>query len=171
MEGSFYNARGMYTEAIAACLEALDYSDAVPYAEYGLGTIYFSLDEGEAALERFAAAEEAAALLPGEHRELGFRIHYNTGVVRFQRGDYPLAAEEFKRALMVDGSRVEAKRNLELSLLAIHGQSAAGSASLIEALSGDAGTDTLFDYLRQKEQDRWKSREWAGDAGTPGPDY
>jgi Ca-activated chloride channel family protein len=171
MEGSFFNARGMYTEAITAYLEALEYDDAVPYAEYGLGTMYFALDEGEAALERFAAAEAAAALLPGEHRELGYRIHYNTGVVRFRRGDYPDAVEEFRLALRVDGSRVEAKRNLELSLLAIQGQSDAGSASFIEAGSDNTGTDTLFEYLRQKEQERWKSREWTGDAETPGPDY
>jgi Ca-activated chloride channel family protein len=171
MEGSFFNSQGMYTEAITAYLEALDYPEAALYAQYALGAVYMTLDEGEAALERFAAAEEALTKALGEHPELRFRLHYNTGVVRFHRGDFSLAAEEFKSALRIDGSRVEAKRNLELSLLATAGQGATYGATPIQTVSGAQGTGALFDYLRQKEQDRWKSRTWTGESSQSGPDY
>jgi Ca-activated chloride channel family protein len=139
------------------------------------------MDEEEAAMEKFLAAAEA---LPAqddaergsvrEHRELRYRIHYNTGVIHFQRGDYAAAAGEFRRALETDGSHVEAKRNLELSLLSLD-RSSRDRSSLSEGVNDANGKpDTskiLFDYMRQKEQDRWRSREWAEDDTPPGPDY
>jgi Ca-activated chloride channel family protein len=178
IEGSFFNAQGMYTEAIAAYRASLAFTGAAPYGEYGLGVIYLSLDEEEAALARFAAAEQALELQGGEeHRELRYRIHYNGGVIRFRSGDYAGAAGEFRKALEAAGSHIEAKRNLELSLLSMNRP---GSAAPVPPTSGDAEgraegapEDVLFDYVRRKEQDRWRSREWVEDASAPGsgPDY
>jgi Ca-activated chloride channel family protein len=175
MEGNFYNSRGMYTEAVASYLKALDYPDAAPYGEYGLGSAYFALEEGKAALERYREAEkELENLTKGHHRELLYRIHYNSGIILFEGGDYDEAAAAFKDALKVNGGRVEAKRNLELSLLFSLSQGsprtgAANSGAGEEG--GGAGTSTLFEYLRRKEQDQWKSREWQADSGPGGPDY
>jgi Ca-activated chloride channel family protein len=172
VEGSFYQSRGMYTEAIAAYLDALDYDEAAPYAEFGLGVIYLAMDETEAALGRFAAAETALKALGGEgHTELIYRIHYNTGFIRFTQGDFPAAAGEFTRALEADGSHIDAKRNLELSLLSLNREENTASAAVPLGQAGDGGGEILFDYIRQKEQDRWKSREWAEDTAVSGPDY
>jgi Ca-activated chloride channel family protein len=172
IEGSFYQSRGMYTEAIAAYLDALEYDEAAPYAEFGLGVIYLAMDEGEAALGRFAAAETALKTLGGEgHTELIYRIHYNSGFIRFTQGDFPAAAGEFTRALETDGSRIDAKRNLELSLLSLDREENAASAAAPIGKAGDGSGEVLFDYIRQKEQDRWKSREWAEDTVVSGPDY
>jgi Ca-activated chloride channel family protein len=169
IEGSFFHGRGMYHEAISSWLAALEDAEAAPYAEYGLGVIYLAMDEDTAALERFAAAE--AALTDGEgHSELVYRIHYNTGVVRFQQGDYAAAAGEFRKALETEGAHIEAKRNLELSLLSVNRQGREQSSVSAGENSG-GGVEALFDYIHQKEQDRWRSREWVEDTAVSGPDY
>jgi Ca-activated chloride channel family protein len=173
MRGNFFNAQGMYTEAILSYLEALEFSETAPYAEYGLGSVYLSLDEGAAALLHFAAAEEGLTnLLREDHRELIYRIHYNRGVVRFHAGDFGSAADQFRSALETDGSRIEAKRNLELSLLSSSRQSSGAAAShSLDFQDQQKGPQVLFDYIRRKEQDQWKSREWAEDTDPAGLDY
>jgi Ca-activated chloride channel family protein len=173
LRGNFFNAQGMYTEAILAYLEALEFSETAPYAEYGLGSAYLALDEGAAALQHFAAAEEGLThLLREDHRELIYRIHYNRGVVRFHAGDFGSAADQFRTALETDGSRIEAKRNLELSLLSLSRQDSDTAASLsLNFQEQQKGPQVLFDYIRRKEQDQWKSREWTEDTGSTGLDY
>jgi Ca-activated chloride channel family protein len=173
LRGNFLSAQGMYTGAILAYLEALEYDETAPYAEYGLGSACLALDEEAAALQRFAAAEERLAGMPREdHRELVYRINYNRGVVRFHAGDFAAAADQFRAALETDGSRIEAKRNLELSLLSMAGQSSGASSALGANIQEEQeGSRALFDYIRQKEQDQWKSREWSGDGDFAGPDY
>jgi Ca-activated chloride channel family protein len=173
LRGNFLSARGMYTEAILAYLEALEYDKIAPYAEYGLGSACLALDEDAAALRHFAAAEERLAGMPREdHRELIYRINYNRGVVRFHAGDFAAAVDEFRAALETDGSRIEAKRNLELSLLSLAGQSSGAASSLAVNLQEEQrGSRALFDYVRRKEQDQWKSRDWSGDDDFAGPDY
>jgi Ca-activated chloride channel family protein len=174
MRGNFFNSQGMYTEAISSYLEALRYPETAPYAEYGLGSVYLSMSEDNAALQRFSAAETALRTFPREdHRELIYRIHYNAGVVRFQGGDFTGAAAQFRGALEADSARIEAKRNLELSLLFLIRQNAAAAASAPPAgiEESRSGPEALFDYLRRKEQDQWKSREWIEDTVPSGPDY
>ncbi|GHV81505.1 hypothetical protein AGMMS49991_00630 [Spirochaetia bacterium] len=172
IEGSFLNARGQYPGAISAYLDARVAAEAAPYAEYGLGVIYLAMDEAEAALNQFAAAGESAerALGRDDHAELTFRLHYNTGVIRFRQGDYAAAAGDFRRALEAEGGHIEAKRNLELSLLSLTRQGRE-QASIAEGDGERGGSEALFDYMHKKEADRWKSREWAEDTDVSGPDY
>jgi Ca-activated chloride channel family protein len=171
MEANFQSARGQYTKAVASYLKALAYEDAVPYAEYGLGSVYYNLDEGKAALECFADSQKTLdSRSPAVHRELRYRNHYNTGVVQFGEGDYSDAAASFREALRIDPARVDAKRNLELSLRSLaREQTAAGRAE--ERQEESASRAALFEYLRQKERNQWQSREWAAEAQTEGPDY
>jgi Ca-activated chloride channel family protein len=171
MEGNFFFSRAMYDDADAAYRKALDHADAAPYAEYGLGTIDLFRDDDEAALERYAVAEILLERSPGGGgQELRFRIPYNRGLILFGRGDYGAAAASFREALEIDGGRIEAKRNLELSLRA-------GSRKKRAAGQGGRGESTeeaaaiLFNYLRFREQNQWKSREWTEDEDSPGPDY
>jgi Ca-activated chloride channel family protein len=175
MEGNFHHSQGRYAEAVEAYLRALDHEEVVSYAEYGLGSAYLSLDEGKAALERFDASAEALKQLPaGGHQELSYRIHYNTGVVRFGEGNFEGAAEAFRQALEIDGGRIEAKRNLELSLLSLSrdaSSAASAGAEGDEIQETDVRAAALFDYLQRKEQSQWKSREWTEEAPAAGPDY
>ena len=175
MEGNFFNARGLYTEAISAYLKAHEYE--APYAEYGLGSAYFALEEGDAALDRYKAAEKDLDEIKRErHTELRYRINYNMGIIHFEKGNYEEAAQAFREALKVDGSRIEAKRNLELSLLTISRSTAPQASSLQRRTeSGHEGlpgsSSVLFEYLKEKEREQWKSREWTGEGNSSGPDY
>ncbi|MDR0553816.1 MAG: VWA domain-containing protein [Treponema sp.] len=172
MEGSFFNARNHYAEAIAAYLNAQAFNETTPYAEYGLGCVYLAMNEDAAALKRFSAAEEALSRLKsGKHTELMYRIRYNSGIIHFQNGDFEAAADRFRRALDVGGGKIEAKRNLELSLLSMQAGKQNAAAPTVEGENTGGGHEVLFDYLRRKEQERWKSREWAGTVDTPGLDY
>ena len=175
LEANFFNTRGYYTEAIASYLKALNYSDAAPYAEFGLASAFFSLEEGEAALARYGEAEKALGLMHEDHSELRYRIHYNMGIIFFENGRYDEALQEFREALKVDGSRIEAKRNLELSLLTSARSSppqAASSGATNGGGGGAAGgSSVLFEYLKAKEQEQWKSREWTEESDYSGPDY
>jgi Ca-activated chloride channel family protein len=175
MEGNFYQSRGRYDEAIEAYTRALEYPEALPYADYGLGTVYASLEEMSAAMGRYDAAVEAHGALPaGEGGELGYRVHYNRGVILFWEGDFEAAAGAFRKALEIDGSRIEAKRNLEISLLSLSREQERSGGEAPDS-GNEEGTDprldTLFRYLDRKEQNQWKSREWTEEPSSLGPDY
>jgi Ca-activated chloride channel family protein len=178
MEGNFYHSRQRYNEAITSYLKALDYADVAPYAEYGLGLCYSAMDELGAALSRYELAEESLENSK-EHRELRYRLQLNTGIIHFEEGDYTGAVDYFRNALETDGSRLDAKRNLELSLLALSrynqsGQSETASSSeqteTARSETASEANSVLFDYLRLKEQEQWKN-EWAGDSGSSSLDY
>ena len=175
MEANFFNTRGLFTEAIASYLKALNYDEAVPYAEYGLAYVFSALDEREAALDRYIEAEKNLLLNSEDHPELRFRIHYNMGIIYFENENYAEATNSFKEALKVDGSRIEAKRNLELSLLSIARSNTSQGTSSQEAEDGrqdsGSGSSVIFEYLKAKEQEQWKSREWTGENDYSGPDY
>ena len=170
IEANYLNSRGRYDEAIVPYLKALDYEDAAPYAEYGLGLTFYTLDESKTALKRYDSSQKMLNNLPaGEHRELRYRNNYNSGIVFFEDGDFHSAAAAFKDALRADPRKIEAKRNLELSLLSI-------SRDKSEENSGEMRQESktmeiLFEFLRQEEQKQWKSREWAPEEKPAGPDY
>ena len=175
LEANFFNTRGYYTEAIASYLKALNYNDATPYAEFGLASAFFSLEEGEASLARYSEAEKAMGLMYEDHGELRYRIHYNMGIIYFENGEYEEAVHEFREALKVDGSRIEAKRNLELSLITSARSSSPQAVSSEETEGGEegsgGGSSVLFEYLKAKEQEQWKSREWTEESDFSGLDY
>ena len=177
MEANFYNARGFFTEAISSYLKALDYDEAAPYAEYGLGAAYFALEENSAALDRYRSAERGISeLKQGDHRELRYRISYNSGIIHFEKGEYNEAVQAFRDALKTDGSRIEAKRNLELSLLTVVRTSSPQTNSPEGKTEGGreasgGNSSVMFEYLREKEQEQWKSREWAAESDPSGLDY
>jgi Ca-activated chloride channel family protein len=171
LEGNFLYLRGLYTSAASSYLRALDYTEALPYAEYGLGTVYFSQDEGRAALERYAASEKSLETISGgEHRELRFRLFYNTGLILFGEENYEAAVNAFRTALEIDGRRIEAKRNLELSILALAREKQTAGQRRGNGPPGEAAA-VLFEYLRLKEQNQWRSREWIEEESPLGPDY
>jgi Ca-activated chloride channel family protein len=174
-EGNVFYANGDYAQAAGCFFNALPYKGTAPYAEYAIGTSYLAMDEGEAALSHFIkAGEETAA--KKENRELLYRIRYNTGIIHFQNGEYLEAAEDFKNALRIEPSRIEAKHNLELSLLsAYRKQEQANVQSTrtggITENKTESRSGVLLDFMRQREAEKWKSFEWDGPNGDDSPDY
>ena len=171
MEANYYNSRGRFNDAITSYFKALEYTEAAAYAQYGLGSVFYSLNEEKAALERFGNCGSLLDnLSPAEHRELRYRNIYNSGIIYFSEGDYIGAAEAFKDALRLDPRRLDAKHNLELSLMSLSRQSA-GEGNTENQEQDSEARSVLFEYLKQKEQNQWKSREWDIDDNQTGPDY
>lgn len=168
IEGNYYNARGMYDKAIASYYKALEYPEAAAYAEFGLGTVYYSIGEAEASLSRFSEALNVIESSSAEQKELLYRIHYNTGVALFSEGDFSGAADSFRKSLKASEKKFDAKRNLELSLLSHERQNPARDAS--QNSGGNSGKAALFEYIFQKELGQWKNRDWPEEE-TTGPDY
>ena len=177
MEGNFYSVRGYYSEAISSYLRAMEFDDAAPYAEFGLGSVYFAMGESVSALERFTLAEERIKDSANEeHQELRFRLYYNRGIILFENEDYDDAAEAFRESLMIDSGRIEAKQNLELSLLSIARRGSLPSPQVQEEDENPESSVNeinaiIFEYLREMEQEQWRSREWDGENDFSGPDY
>jgi tetratricopeptide (TPR) repeat protein len=174
--GNFFAARGMNIDAISAYLAAKKEPLVAPWADYGLGTCYLAMNQMAAALKRFEAAEKEAACFPAEStRKLRFSLAYNSGVARFRLNDFTGSAEEFKDALEAENDRVDAKRNLELALLSLNRtekaeKKARTQTSVKQTPDEKEARDILFNFLRTKEVNHWKSRTWDGRNET-GPDY
>jgi Ca-activated chloride channel family protein len=159
----------MYSRAVSTYIRALEYEDAAPYAQYGLGMIYFAMGEDKAALSRLTEAETLLEAFPAaSNRELHYRIHYNTGVVLFSGGDFFGAADSFREALRADHGKIEAKRNLELAIRLLAREQPSGAG--IDNKTSES-RDALFEYIRQNELNRWLSQEWPEEKDTTGPDY
>jgi Ca-activated chloride channel family protein len=170
LEANYLSSRGRYDEAIVPYLKALDYNDAAPYAEYGLGLIFYSLDESNVALKRYNNSKRMLDNISGgEHRELRYRNFYNSGIIFFEEGDYYMAASAFRDALRVDSRKIDAKRNLELSLMSIAKEAEKDNRN--EVQQENETREILFEYLREREHQLWKSREWTPEEDFTGPDY
>jgi Ca-activated chloride channel family protein len=169
LEANYLQARGRYDEALVRYLKAQNYEDAAPYAEYGLGLTFYLMDEGKAAIKSFDNSQKKLDALPDGHSELRFRNSYNSGIIFFEEGDYKSAADAFKDALRADGRKIEAKRNLELSLMSAARQARDDISN--ENRRENETRELLFDLIREEEQRIWKSREWAPEEKPTGLDY
>ena len=167
IQANFLNSQGRFTEAVEKYTKALEYKDAAPYAEYGLGSVCLSMGEEETALANFEKAGNLLdSLPPTSNRELRYRVCYNKGVARFSGGNFSSAADSFREALKIDGRRIEAKRNLELSILSTARQNTASGEH-----RENEGLSALFEYIRQKELAQWSNREWQPEDDSTEPDY
>ncbi|MDR0502123.1 MAG: VWA domain-containing protein [Treponema sp.] len=173
MEANYLSSQGRYNEAVVPYLKALEYEDAAPYAEYGLGLTFYLQDEGIAALKHFGNSKKMTDNIKKseyrEHRELRYRTSYNSGIVYFEEGDFNSAAAAFKDALRADPEKTEAKKNLELSLMSIAREETRKKRG--EQRKESESKDILFEYLKQEEQQKWKSREWSAEEEFTGADY
>jgi Ca-activated chloride channel family protein len=168
LEANYLISQGRYDEAVIPCIQALEYKDAAPYAEYSLGLTLNSIDESAAALKRYDNSMKMLESLSGnEHSELRYRNYYNSGIIYFENGDFLSAARAFKEALRADPEKLDAKRNLELSLISIVTEAAAERGKEKQ----NNTREILFDYLKEQEQQYWKSMEWAAEEDFSGPDY
>jgi Ca-activated chloride channel family protein len=168
LEANYLISRGRYDEAIVPSQKALNYETTAPYAEYSLGLTFHSLDDDNAALQRYGNSQKMLDnISANEHRELRYRNYYNSGIIYFDEGNFNSAAEAFREALRIDPQKMDAKHNLEISLMSI--QIETNRKNNTETRS--EAREILFDYLKQREQQQWKSREWMPEERFTGPDY
>ncbi len=127
------------------------------------------MDENNAALKSFDNSQKILETLPeAGHSELRFRNSYNSGIIYFEEGDYKSAAAAFKDALRADGRKIEAKRNLELSLMSAARQVNEDNS---EKRTENETRELLFNFIKEEEQRLWKSQEWGPEEKFTGADY
>lgn len=160
LEGTIAWARQDWVSATSAFLGVAEADpEAVraavrEYAVYALASVYLAQDEYEAALQRLSTVSEDA---PGPLRSSKW---YQAGIIAFRKGSFEDASVYFRKSLEEDPSSIDAKINLELSqrsLVSATAPRTAGSSGFRENRQDGDESDTIFDYIRQKEEERWKS--------------
>lgn len=144
---------GNYQESIIDYLKGLDSDTNKDYFYYNLGNVYSSLGESPSAFSVWN-------LTDGEsNSSLKFSLLYNKGYLEFQEGNYELAYNHFRQALLLMPSSIKAKINLEISL---NKMSAGTYHQIPDKLGEDIGhrgatdeTTRILEYVRQKEAMTW----------------
>jgi tetratricopeptide (TPR) repeat protein len=130
--------------------------EVLQYGLFGLASSYIMQDEETSALEKLEQIDLDA---PDPIR---FATYYNIGIIAHKHGEYEKATEAFKQALLIDNTNIDAKINLELSLMENTSHSKAGSQELKPVSESDYQSsieDTLFSVIRESEQNRWKNTQ------------
>lgn len=130
--------------------------EMLQYGLFGLASSYIMQDEETAALEKLEN-------ISGEAPEnIKFSTYYNMGIIAHRHGEYEKATEAFRQALLIDSTNIDAKINLELSLMENTSNSETGTRELSPVSETEYQSsieDTLFSVIRETEQDRWKNTE------------
>lgn len=142
--------------------------EVLDYALYDLGTVYAVLDENQAALEKYNQIANDSS------DRIKFASYYNAGVIYHKIGEYDQAMENFKKALEIDSTNLEAKINLELSIQqaevdAKHNQSDVLPTQEEQSDSQDMEKE-VFQRIKENDQKQWKSTESNQDQNLAG-DY
>lgn len=162
LEGNLNWQRKNYQKAVADFLEVQDNAHergdflTEDYALYGLGTTYLMQNETDAALLRYSQISENAP------NDIKFAVFYNSGIIAHRNGDYNLAAELFKNALLINSSSTNAKINMELSLQENSVQENVSQKSVdnVNVQSDDKLLQNeLYSIIRENEQNQWKNQE------------
>ncbi len=127
------------------------------YAVYGLAVTYLMQDENDAALERLSQ------IAPDAPQQIRYAALYNAGVIADKQGDYNKAANLFKQAIIADGSKIDAKINLELchrEESVRQSQSAEQQMNPVSENSDESSLEkAVFSVIRENEQNTWKNNQ------------
>ncbi len=162
LRGTLAWSRGDWNAASSRFLPLVDSRDATArdYALYALATTYLSQGEPDAALQRLASVPESS------DPHLRASALYQAGVIAYNREEYGMASGLFRSVLEIESGALDAKINLELSKRGERKSEKArelSRAPLSRLEDGVTGQeDEIFDFIREKEGDRWKSKDSAG---------
>ncbi len=162
LRGALAWSRGDWNAASSRFLPLVESRDATArdYAIYALATTYLSQGELDASLQRLASVPESS------DPHLRASALYQAGIIAFNREEYGKAAGLFKAVLEIESGALDAKINLELSKRRerkserARERSRAPLSSLDDGITGPESE--LFDFIRKKEGDRWKSKDSPG---------
>lgn len=162
LQGSIYWHQGRYQNATVSFLQVIDSAvsrqneQLLYYGVYNLAATYMKQNEQDSALQKMAIIDEKAP------PHVLFASYYNSGVIEYEKKNYEKASGFFKKALRIQSENIDAKVNLELSLLHIESEQKT-SAMIISSLSESKGVnsaqDTIFSIIRENEQNRWKNQQ------------
>ena len=149
-----------YNSAVAGFLQvafdAASSGDEITeqYAAYDLAATYLMQNENDAAETRFSSIPDSA---PSDIR---YASWYNRGIIAYKEGDYDRAAECFINALKIDGKKMNAKINLELSTTKAE-KDARVRENMLTAVSESQESDTMensiFQRIKENDRNQWKN--------------
>lgn len=151
-----------YNRAIAGYLQVLldskDEGDKIleDIALYNLGSTYLVQNENEAANEKFYEISDSAL------ERVKYSAFYNAGIISYNQGDYDLAVEYFRSALKIDGSKIDAKINLELSMQKSSKDANSNENEISpssEQEKHDAMEDAVFRLIKENDAKQWENNE------------
>jgi len=153
VQGNAAYQRGEFQKASLSYLAAEATGTGLDVVSYNLGNVYNALGETNTAL-----AVWGRITLPGSE-ELAYRLAFNRGYLLYQRGQYDEACAQFRTALLMKPSSLEAKKNLEICLLKTQNFGTALPARTRSADRADPGETqkALLDYINRLEGTRWKA--------------
>jgi Ca-activated chloride channel family protein len=127
------------------------------YALYGLAVTYMTQEENGSALERLSQ------IAPDAPQQVRYAAYYNAGIIANRSGDYKKAAALFKQAILADGTKADAKINLELSQKQESTHKAQDAEQEMKSVSENNNESALekavFSLIRENEQKKWKNSQ------------
>ena len=136
-----------------------DNEEIMDYSLYNLAASYSALNEDSAALEKLNRISNNAS------SQIKYNAYFNSGVIEFQKGNKDKAAEFFRKALEIDGTKIEAKINLELSQTTTTALSNQNEATVKPAAENNAKEidmeNTIFERIKENDKGQWKNSETA----------
>jgi Ca-activated chloride channel homolog len=152
MQGNAAFQRGEFQKASLSYLAAQEGGGALEVINYNLGNVYNALGETNTALAVWSRIDRPSS------EELAYRLAFNKGYLLYQRGQYEEACEEFRTALIMKPSSLDAKRNLEICLLKTQNFGSSLPSRPRAAASAPGETQkALLDYIDRLEGTRWKA--------------
>ena len=100
---------------------------------------------------------------------LTFAAAYHAGLIAHKKGDYEEAVRRFRQALQADGSKIDAKINLEISqndALARRRMKNSGITGVSEEKNTDAAEETIFKRIQEMDRKQWKNSETEESSGS-----
>ncbi len=162
LQGSFYWHQEKYQNAIVSFLQVIESAGKTDnrlmkeYGMYNLAVTYMKQNENESALTKLTSISADAPPY------ILFASFYNCGIIEYEHKNFPQAAFYFKEALKIQPSDLDAKINLELSLLNAESQDEIPSGSVSpfsEKKDDTAVKDAVFSIIRESEQNRWRNQQ------------
>ena len=153
IQGNAAFQRGEFQKASLSYLSAQGTGASLDVVNFNLGNVYNALGETNTALSVWSRITRPAS------DELAYRLAFNKGYLLYQRGQYDQACQEFRTALLMKPSSLEAKRNLEICLLKTQSFGSALPARTKSADRTDPGETqkALLEYINRLEGTRWKA--------------
>jgi len=153
MQGNAAFQRGEFQKASLSYLAAQQAGVPTDVVAYNLGNVYNALGETNMALAVWGQITRPSS------EELAYRLAFNKGYLLYQRGQYEAACQEFRTALVMKPSSLDAKKNLEISLLKTQnfGTALPNRPRLTDHTVPGETQKALLDYINRLEGTRWKA--------------
>ncbi len=170
LEGSWFWYQKKYNDSVEKYLQTVfDAQDEgnlllEQYAVYDLATTYLVQNENDVALERFKQLENV------EDKNVRYAVFYNCGIIANRKGNYEDAAKYFRNALKIDGTKIDAKINLELSLMNTEKEAKSKQnvqSQVSETKTSSTMEESIFARIREYDEKQWKNSEKSENSNSP----